>query len=591
MEGDMAYSSLMSYLDSIDNETSSSSSPSHERANHIIKAATSSSSYIWDNFDTHLNTPSIPNSSLLHRSGSSASSNGNVIETIGQEVKNKINELKAEIKNYKDKAREFQSEYIRLSAVKSRRMEKRQKQIDDQLSEQEREQNFGIKKQEDFILKLNIDISTLEKKYEALYDKHQLIHVTREEQLTSAERSCKQKSARSLNQLEADEKLSVDKIVQSKLPVFKKNAAEGFGPKMDDMVRQDKLELSRLTEEIEGTLLVLEKKLENEREIKVSELENKIRQKYKVQLQREKQEAQQRLVETRQKHAVEMKEAAVSLEEERERITRAAERLRSLSADELGNNARAVRDAHVKSMQEELRLQTEELSKVSQQLHFDRENLREQLSDDLRQWREQCKKRVVKSNDAARERLMSQLGSEVAQEKEVVLKALKADIENERLEGKRKYESDLAAFRAELDQDVSTAGGSSMTAVQRLRELRVEVDGFRADVHRCEGEFRGLTADISKLKQRDIHMTSQISSLESKLISLEDEDEILIETESVRELKTGLVKAKGRLSLLEKEKVEAEAALDTEISREQDRHKVHLHRLYSHLKYYISSYL
>lgn len=248
MSHESTYSNLMRYLDSY--ETSNSSieektvpllqSPRRSVRSSPVKSAPSE--YIWDD----LNGLRLNNESL--RSFPKPSD----IENVGNELKEKVQTLKAEIQSNKRTAKELQKEYLQLTIVKDRKAERKKQQIESLLAEQEKDQHEALLKQKQFFEKVSIDVNNLEKKQAMLEEKLRSIQENKEVQLHKAVQASRLKKARALRQLEAEERQAIDKVVQTKLQAMQKAAADSFGPKLDALVRNGKLEISRLAQENEG---------------------------------------------------------------------------------------------------------------------------------------------------------------------------------------------------------------------------------------------------------------------------------------------------------------------------------------------------
>lgn len=238
MSEDSRYSSLMRFLDSYDSEAGEGKQSTKPSNGTVTRSAT----YIWDD----------PSGLSLPKSSSESTASQQGIESVGNELKAKIQSLKGEINENKQIAKGLQNEYVQLTVVKERRIERKKKQLEVLFSEQERGQTEALRKQEQFIEKLAVDVEELLKKQALLDEKLQSISNDKEIQMNKALHAARLKRSRSLRQLEVEERRVLDKAVQTKLPAMKKSAADTFGPKLDELVRNGKAELARVTEEIEG---------------------------------------------------------------------------------------------------------------------------------------------------------------------------------------------------------------------------------------------------------------------------------------------------------------------------------------------------
>ena len=258
MSQESAYSSLMRYLDSYGTSQSSEERsvpqlPSPRRSVRRSPTKSASTEYIWE--DSSRLQLNVESTRVLPRQSA--------IEEVGAELKEKVQTLKTEIQSNKRAAKELQQEYLRLSIVKERKIERKKQQMESLLAEQEKGQNDGLQKQKQFFEKVNIDVNTLEKKQTMLEEQMRSIQTDAEVQLHKAANASKLKKARALRQLEAEEKQAIDKVIQSKLPAMQKSAADSFGPKLDALVKNGKMELSRLAQENEGIFCKYDDSLKN----------------------------------------------------------------------------------------------------------------------------------------------------------------------------------------------------------------------------------------------------------------------------------------------------------------------------------------
>lgn len=250
MSHESTFSNLIRYLDSYETSHSSVDEkpvPPLHSPRRVVRSSpvkSSSAEYIWDDLSrlqvSHESSRSLPTQSA--------------IENVGNELKEKVQMLKAEIQTNKRTAKDLQKEYLQLTIVKDRKAERKKQQTESLLKEQERDQNEALHKQQQFFEKVTIDINNLEKKQTMLEEKLRYIQEDKEMQLHKAIQASKLKRARALRQLETEEKQAVDKVIQTKLQSMQKAAAESFGPKLDALVRNGKLELARLAQQNEGSV-------------------------------------------------------------------------------------------------------------------------------------------------------------------------------------------------------------------------------------------------------------------------------------------------------------------------------------------------
>lgn len=563
----LLYDNLMQFLDSYDAKevraATSKISAIGSTSSVVQKSSSSSprkesldSSYIWDYPEEYLRE-------TYRKSSSPAPS-----PTIGSELKAKIQELKDAIKSNKEKAKELQAEFVRLSTVKSRRKERRQKLMDASLSEQENDQRAALKKQQDFMGKVRVDVATLEKKYSILSEKAEANVKEREHKLAMVHSSCKQKLARAMRQLEVEDKQSIDKVVHGKLDAMNKSAAELFGPKLDELVRQGREELSATLELHERSMHRLERELDCEREETLAALEVRLRQKAKLQVLKEKQEGQHRLSDLQQRCAAELLGIANAAEIERQRVQQAAERQRDRALSELDSTAQSTREMHGRALQEARQLNSDEAKAVAQQLFVEREGVRARLVAEKESWREKCLAVAQRGAVARREKLAAQLRAEVALEKERVLAALRIDIDQERRESSDAVERELAELRLQLDDVDGTDSSSS-----RARELAEETEELRLTLKRLHADDQEAVDEMTRLKAKTSQVLGLIAQVQSKLQALNSDEE---DDKSIAELEALRARTMSEVTALQRDKARLLTDFEQTFSKEKEQCEVGL---------------
>ena len=566
------YSNLMAYLDTYESDATSETNRGGEsksskiihRDNPPPSSSSEASGYIWDALDSqHRHISTRRNEEELTSSSSS--------RIIGEELKSRISSLKSVLKANKDEARELQAEFARLSMVKTRRTDKRRKQIEALMLEQENEQRLGLKKQEDFITKLTADIAAFEEKSSILTAKINSMEEERDTQLAAALKFFKQSRSRTLRQLEAEEKQSIEKIVHSKLAAMNKSAADGFGPKLDEMVRTGKSELAKLTEESDGSLKKLRSLLEAESENKVMELRNKFIGKGKLQVLKEKQDSQTKVVEIKTAYNRDINTIATELETEKSRLSVNAARMKDLADGEADSSVMLIREAQKITMQDLLGLHSEEVVRLAQQLHAERESLRSRLGDEKVLHFKMCRERKGKMQEAEQDRLLMELKQELTEEKDRVISALRIDVLKERRDLKTRADTELAAYRAEKEEDGRSVGESYRDVSQRVKLLRGDVAILQSKVKVLEANIRSMDGKLSSLKRKNGQLTTELAALEEE----EDkEEEVVVEDSVTRELIAFKQRLDNELAELENEGHAVWRGIEEDLARSDTRHQV-----------------
>ena len=486
------YNSLMDYLDAQDSmyadddtvgrASSRLPSPPSYR-NHIGESAASSvpssppgyssrRQYVWDEID-HDHSPRRPSNEIqippldfsrtkpssARSEASSSSQDASSISEMVQAVRMKVDAMKVELRNRSESARELQTELARVRNAKDRKEEKLRNTWESRLNDLIDEQNKMLKRQKDFLDKLTDDCKTLGGKDSALREKILLSQSGGESAIQRTIQEGQRKKDRARAQWAADEKITFEKVLASKLENMKIQAAKSMGLKLDATVMEYKDISIRAAEDVEHKLVQLKSSLQAELQVKYSEALDKMRE------ERVEDDERQGRIEARTvEEAKKRQDVEISLFKEKllrnrnvleDKLDRARkDELSSLrygvqrARDEGSKQLRDSQEGHQRALAASLRLSCEARVKAEAELR-----------DEMDSWEKECRRAAGEKVDIQRRREKDLSAAKTAAETERIVARLRVEAEEER-------RVTAAAIERESEEIKSQAQGAVDAATQ-----------------------------------------------------------------------------------------------------------------------------
>lgn len=274
-----SYDSLMNYLDNISIEEPHvnrnllpkppddyEDSDDLSTLSYSTRSSRNSRRYIWDTVEptssttdsvTYFAPPSYHShtTSDNHTQGTSMSQLTAKIE----DIKTKISAMQAELKTKNAHIKDLQTTLTRLQHSCQQKEQRHRNVWNKKISQQQQEHEEAIAKQKTFFSKLGNDVAELEKKVSLLEDK--LASTTNSTAVDDAIRKCESQYNQFAQQWQAEERQSMQKLIQAKTNALQQQAANAIAPQLESLVVNHK-----------QALIALQEKLETERIQKVTSL-------------------------------------------------------------------------------------------------------------------------------------------------------------------------------------------------------------------------------------------------------------------------------------------------------------------------------
>lgn len=488
------YSSLMDYLDAQDPDSDRKeskrppSAPQQRRmSSEPVVSSTPSSppgyssrrQYVWDEVESNRpqnryvdDTTSSSVSSARTKASSgrgdddqSINQDGTTVGEMIQAVRSKVDAMKIELRNRCDSVRELQTELARVRNAKERREEKYKKLWESRLNDLEDEQNKMLKRQTDFLDKLAVDTKTLFEKDNALREKIRVGESSSASTMQRILQEGQRKKERSRNQWIADEKVSFEKVLASKMENMKTQAAKSMGLRLDATVAEYRETAQRASEDFDNKLIQLKSSLQAELQVKNAEAIQKLRDERAEDDDRQKRLEERKLDDARRRQEGEVLNLKEKFTRNRNVLDEKLERTRrdeSSSAregvlrarDEGSRQLRDASEAHQRALAALLRSNSE--ARVSQE---------NQLREQADQWESAYRKEAKDNQAIMRKRAKDILTSKTAAETEKIIQRLRAEVEKDREKTRKASEKEAEDVRSQAQMAVD---------VVRSTEIRSE---------------------------------------------------------------------------------------------------------------------
>jgi hypothetical protein len=150
-------------------------------------------------------------------------------KSIGDEIYLKVDNMKSDLREKIQNVKNLQTELCRLGISKEKKQTKCKVFWETQLQDLKNGNAVAFQKLKDFCDGLNSHVKELNAKKEALMKNIEQNKMEKENALIIAKSESKKKMQRAKKQFENEEKTSIDKVLNSKIELMKKQAADSFG--------------------------------------------------------------------------------------------------------------------------------------------------------------------------------------------------------------------------------------------------------------------------------------------------------------------------------------------------------------------------
>jgi len=500
-----AYSNLMNFLDAASTSHHSPTKPIHSRHNnnddddmssisHSMSSPFRSNTanhsesitgkrFVWDELDVN---PSAGTSVITHsddvtffkppsyhsnRSDASVST----LKTNIEEVKQKVDSMKSELKVKSKLVKELQSELTRLKAAKSRKKDRATNLWDKKLQTLREENANAFKRQNDFLSKVTEDVKKLISKCEVLEARIGESQRLYESKVKSAEDEASRSKRRARRQLEADERQVFEKLAASKSQSMQKTAADMIGPQLEALVTSNRDKITKLKEDGEKRLIQKTKELRSDLQAKHDVALKGLRERLDIEDDSGENMRQRKVREVSKRHSDEIASLQQRFQQEKAIVDQNADRRRRINADSILEQTGLFRQTEKEAIADLTSKQQRELNSLISSHMRDMERLRDELEREFEQWKENVKQQEEFKANTHEKEVQTQLKREAVLELENIRTKLREESAKEREKIKKQIDDEVEAARLKINEGLVSMQESSANSAEMIADLEQEV--------------------------------------------------------------------------------------------------------------------
>lgn len=487
------------------------------------------------------------------------------LHSVVDEVKHKVDIMKAELNSKTTKCNDLQAELLRVQTAKIRRIDKYKKIWIDKINELQDDQNSSLHKQKEFYVRLQSDIKSISDKKNEILKKMNDFYNNKESECNTIVNDGKRKRIRVKRQLESDEKLILEKIASSRVESMKKAAADSFGPKLDRMVMNGKEDVRKKSDELESKLIQLKHSLQSEIETKLIECKEKLIEELRGDDEKTRRANERKLEDALRKHSDDISNLKEKFARERKLLDESSERSRRLDAESCLEALRNIRKNEAKYLDEQIVAQQAEMSTLLLTHKDEVTALQRTLRDDEEKWEQQCLKWQQELRGERDERAKAALMMKAAAETGVIIDRISEEIIEERKKIRHSIESSVEEMRIAIHNRLDNMQQSENRSIERAASLRGEVGAFH-------GQLASIKDAVESKQHTLMSLKGRLSELRLELRQVEHDSDAAetLRNEEMSCKKKQLQKEIEQWSSMERDTVEAMARQDVQIANRKD---------------------
>jgi len=485
----------------------------------------------------------------------SGTTGSSTLMTVITQVKQKVSNITDRLNITKQKAQALHVELVRVNTARKRRLLKFKQEWEGRLATQREEQSQATKKISDFCQRLETDVRSLQSKIESLEKKNTSMDNQKDNILNLTSRELEARARQARKQWDAEEKQVFEKALKEKTELFKKQAAESFGPELDKLVVDGKIKVRERRDECAIRLQKLQSQLNIDVANKVTAAKDALKDQLRVDDDKARRLCERKLATALEEQEQETERLKAKYERERRLLDSSIEQARRAHAEVALEGIRDVRASENKQLTALLAQQQRDLGQLAAQ-HADAlvriqediqlqndhtvQHLRAQMSQEAEERREKSRAAAQIQAKAETERILARLREDTA-------------IEHEKLH--RTITGSIDALRAQTHTHLETMQASEKRSIERSIHLKGEIEDFENSIADHENVVHIRSKELTEVKRR-------LSDLRSALREFENATE---NAETATEQEKNAIKRKfaSHLSQLEEE----EGALKEALSR------------------------
>lgn len=451
-------------------------------------------------------------SSETAASGATSSS---TLMTVITQVKQKVNMISDRLTTTKQKAQGLHVELVRVNTARKRRLLKFKQEWEGKLAIQREEQNLATKKISDFCQRLEADVRSLQSRIESLDKKNASMDNQKDSILDLTAKELEARARQARKQWETEEKLVFEKALKEKSEVFKKQAAESFGPELDKLVVDGKIKVRERRDECTLRVQKLQSQLNIEVANKVTAAKDALKDQLRVDDDKARRLCERKLATALEEQEQETERLKAKYERERRLLDTSIEQARRAHAEVALEGIRDVRASENKQLTSLLAQQQKELGQLAGQhadalarlqddIHLQNEHivqhLTAQMSQEAEERREKSRTAAQMQAKADTERILARLREDTAIEHEKLHKTITGSID---------------ALRAQTHTHLETMQASEKRSIERSIHLKGEIAEFENSIADHENVIHVRGKELTDVNRRLSDLRTELREVES----------------------------------------------------------------------------
>lgn len=364
-----------------------------------------------------------------------------------RQVLDKIANLKSSAQKTSDKLRDLKRELQQILTVQEKRRRKTEENCEQQIQRMKEEHESTMREMKAFHARLVGDLKKLEDQQLELQNRMRKQDADREVALEEARKEASKRIAKARRQWEADERVHFEKVLSSRNEQLKKQAADSFTPKLDEMVRTGKEKVEALRQEGEANLAKLKASLEADIDNKLMEYRSAMNQEMQEELDKAKKVGSKRLDEMQRKLEQESAVFKERFDQEKRRILDKAEEIQQAEHENHQASLKSLHEKEALFVRELLDRQQQEVAALLRMQSENITKLKDSLQLEFEDHQNKVNRIVAQRENDAYKQLHQRALAEIASECESVILKLQSEANTA-----RKAKQDIAAKEIESNR-------------------------------------------------------------------------------------------------------------------------------------------
>ena len=447
------------------------------------------------------------------------------IQTAVSDIKDKVDVMKKELKEKTLKSKKLQADYIRIKTARERKVGKETEKWEVLLRKKKEELYSQLEERKGFVQKLVKDCNELERKKITIADKMTNFKKKKQISIKNVQNSKENELVRARQQWKKDESAYFNKVLAQRNDSLQKQAADAFGPKLEQKVIEGNDKVLKREEELDRELATLKKKLQSEFHKKIEESLLASKSELKDEEERMRKDTEKQLQACLKRQSEEITDLKERFARERRRIDESAERIRQLDAEATLDGLRAIKNAESQQVKELITKQQREMSNIISRFEEDKENLRKNLDEENKIKIENYKRKLALEVERERERKLALAKSEAFAQNEAIIRKLRDEANEERTQYKDDVYKKLDDLRMDKKVEIDILTSEQQELSGQLESLRKEIDNLSDIKNQYLNENKAITYGITRKEAELEVMRNELKEISQELERLDEQFE------------------------------------------------------------------